>query len=361
MKTWIAVAALVCACACGCGVLGGKGTPGREIVPVVNKDYFPALMGMIDKAERRIDFIQLEWHYTPETVGRIQEALQAAVKRGVRVRGLIEDHISFNPRSVEFLVKKFGVDAKLDTPEKMTHNKIFIVDGTEVLLGSTNLTHNSMERNNETNVLIRDPAIAAYFEGYFEKVWKDSATEPGVAPLVSGPITAFTNRSFLGEVLPLFSGAKESIRVLMYGISYREGNSRSSVNRLVDALVAARKRGVTVKVLLDRSNYNKGINEVNEKTKAYLESQGVETRWDNVMVTSHAKLLCVDDAVVVGSYNWGRDAMDRRNECAVILRDAGARDYFVRYFDTLWEGKPWPSGTPASPARAEKESGGAPR
>ncbi|MEI6633979.1 MAG: phospholipase D-like domain-containing protein [Chlamydiota bacterium] len=354
MKRWIACAA-ASACLLGCAASPRAEIRKQEIVPVVNRDYFPALMGMLGKSRKSVDFIQLEWHYTPETVGKIQDALQAAVKRGVRVRGLVDNGISFNPRSVEFLTKKFGVDAKLDTPEKMTHNKIFIVDGAEVLLGSTNLTHNSMERNNETNILLRDPVIAAYFEGYFEKLWRDSATEPGVAPKTSGAVTAFTNRSYLDEVLPLFAGAKDSIRVLMYGISYTPGKPASSVNRLVDALVDARARGVKVMVILDRSNYNKAINGVNEKAKAYLESKGVETRWDDMQVTSHAKLIIADGAVVVGSYNWGRDAMDRRNECALLVRDPAARDYFVGYFDTLWNGKAWPPGTPAPAAGSGQE------
>lgn len=335
---------ILCAAACACiaSCVFPRGGGRREIVPVVNRDYFPALMEMIAKARKTIDFIQLEWHYTPETVGRIQDALRDAVGRGVRVRGLLEDGIDFNPRSAEFLVKKFGVDAKLDTPEKMTHNKIFIADGESVLLGSTNLTHNSMERNNETNVLIRDPVVAAYFERYFEKVWRDSAAEPNLAPLARGGVTAFTNRSYLDEVLPLFAEARVSIRVLMYGISYRPGRGGSEVNRLVDALVDAEGRGVAVRVLLDKSNYNKAINEVNERTKAHLESKGVEVRWDDEGVTSHAKLIIADEAVVVGSFNWGWDAMARRNECAVVVRDPSARAFFVRYFDTLWEGRPWP-------------------
>jgi phosphatidylserine/phosphatidylglycerophosphate/cardiolipin synthase-like enzyme len=349
MRKWIAYASA--ACLLGCAVPRAPRAVGQEVVPVVNRDYFPALMAMLATAKNRVDFIQLEWHYTPATVGKIQEALRAAVKRGVRVRGIVDDNIPFNPRSVEFLTKKFGVEAKLDTPDKMTHCKIFIVDGREVLLGSTNLTHNSMQRNNETNVLIRDPAVAAYFEDYFEKLWGDSGAEPGLPPATSGGVTAFTNRAYMDEVLPLFAGAKRSIKVLMYGVSYRPGRPQASVNRLVDALVDARARGVRVRVLLDRSDYNKAINRVNEKTKEYLESKGVEVRWDAEKVTSHAKLLCVDDAVVIGSYNWGRDALERRNECAVIVRDPRVRDYFGLYFDSLWEGGPWPAAAPAGPAR----------
>jgi hypothetical protein len=47
--------------------------------------------------------------------------------------------------------------------------------------------------------------------------------------------------------------------------------------------------------------------------------------------------------------------MDRRNECALLIRDPAARDYYVRYFDTLWNGKAWQSGTPAP--TAEKTGG----
>jgi phosphatidylserine/phosphatidylglycerophosphate/cardiolipin synthase-like enzyme len=132
------------------------------------------------------------------------------------------------------------------------------------------------------------------------------------------------------------------------------------VNRLVEALVDAKARGVKVMVLLDRSNYNEIINRVNEKTKAYLESKGVETRWDDVHVTSHAKLIIADGTVVVGSYNWGHDAMDRRNECALLVRDPAARGFFERYFDTLWEGRAW-RGSTAAALETKKEVGAAAR
>lgn len=94
-------------------------------------------------------------------------------------------------------------------------------------------------------------------------------------------------------------------------------------------------------VLLDKSNYNKAINEVNARAKAYLESKGVTVRYDDEEVTSHAKLICADDAVVVGSDNRGYDAIERKNECAVIIRDRATSEFFRRYFDTLWEGKQW--------------------
>jgi phosphatidylserine/phosphatidylglycerophosphate/cardiolipin synthase-like enzyme len=136
----------------------------------------------------------------------------------------------------------------------------------------------------------------------------------------------------------------------MYGMSYKPDSPESQTNRLVDALNAAAKRGVKVRVLLDRSDYNEIINTVNERTKEHLESGGVEVRWDDEHVTSHAKLICADGAVVIGSYNWGYDALERRNECAVIIRDKATTEFFLSYFETLWEGKPWKSGVAPAPS-----------
>ena len=127
----------------------------EEVRAVVNREYLPAVLKMIEGARTSIDFIQLEFHYDP-TVKKIQNALRAAVKRGVKVRGLLEDRISFNATSAKYL-NGFGITTKLDTPAKMTHNKLFIVDGDQVLLGSTNLTSNAIDNNNETNVYVKSP------------------------------------------------------------------------------------------------------------------------------------------------------------------------------------------------------------
>jgi phosphatidylserine/phosphatidylglycerophosphate/cardiolipin synthase-like enzyme len=85
------------------------------IQPVVNRDYLPVVLNLINGAKKTVDFIQLEFHYDP-TVKQIQEAMRAAAARGVSVRGLIEDSVSFNRKSQTYL-EKYGIDAVLDTPE----------------------------------------------------------------------------------------------------------------------------------------------------------------------------------------------------------------------------------------------------
>ena len=312
-----------------CGAAAATGVV-DTVRPVVNREYLPAVLDMIAGATNAIEFVQLECH-DDRVVRAIAAALAAAVKRGVRVRGLLDDGVDFNAAAVARL-RALGADMQLDTPVKMTHSKLVIVDGRVVLLGSTNWTGNSMANNNETNVRLDDPVLAEYFTRYAAALWVDSAAEPDLLPVVSGTVQTLVNREYFPEVLGLFNAATQRIRVVMYGISYSPKYAGGKVNQLVEALVAACTRGVDVAVVVDLSDYNRLLNKVNMPAKEYLAEAGVAVFDDPEKITTHAKAIVADDAVVIGSVNWGKDAIENRNETCVVVRDAGTADYFVEYF-----------------------------
>ena len=315
----------------GLGLVWATAGVGETIRPVVNRDYLPAVLDLINGATNSIEFLQLEMH-DDRAVQAIEAALAAAVKRGVRVRGMLDDGVDFNAAAVERLLA-LGAEAKLDTPVKMTHSKLVIVDGRVVLLGSTNWTGNSMGNNNETNVRLDDPVLAAYFTRYVAAVWADSAAEPDLPPVESGAVKTIVNRQYFPEVMGLFNAATQRIRVVMYGINYSPKYAGSKVNQLVEALAAARARGVDVAVAIDLSNYNALLNKVNGPAKEFLARAGVAVFDDDLQVTTHAKMIVADAAVVIGSVNWGKDALERRNETGVVIRDPEIAAYFAAYFD----------------------------
>ncbi len=306
-----------------------------EMKAVVNREYLPVVLKMLEGAKTSVDFIQLEFHYDP-TVKKIQDALRAAVKRGVKVRGLLEDNIRFNATSAKYL-NSFGIKTKLDTPAKMTHNKLFIVDKEKVLLGSTNLTSNAIDNNNETNVYLQSPPLGAFFTRYFEQLFQNSAAEPRSETLELPGVSTVINRQHFPALLKLLDSARKKIQILMYGMSYNANYPDSSPNRLIDALIDARKRGVEVEVILDKSDYNQMLNEVNAATREHLEKGGVRVRYDSEKITSHAKLIIVDDQAVVGSPNWGYKALDVRNECSLIVSDPKTVNSFRQYFHRIWQ------------------------
>ena len=315
-------------------LLGCAGTSSRAeaaVVPVVNREYLPAVLDLINGATNSLEFIQLECH-DDRAMQAVEAALAAAVRRGVRVRGILDDGVDFNAAAVERL-RALGADAKLDAPVKMTHSKLVIVDGRVVLLGSTNWTGNSMGNNNETNVRLDDPVLAATFGRYFAALWADSAAEPDLPSVESGPVKTLVNRQYFSEVMGLFNAATQRIRVVMYGISYSPKYAGGKVNQLVEALAAARARGVDVAVIIDLSDYNALLNKVNRPAKEFLAGAGVAVFDDPEKTTTHAKLIVADDVAVVGSVNWGKDALETRNETCVAVRAAAVADAFAAYFD----------------------------
>ena len=303
---------------------------GEPVRPVVNREYLPAVLDLIAAATNSIDFVQLEMH-DDRAVQAIEAALAAAVKRGVRVRGLLDDGVDFNAAAVERLLA-LGAEAKLDTPAKMTHSKLVVVDGKVVLLGSTNWTGNSMGNNNETNVRLDDPVLADAFARYFAALWADSAAEPELPAVESGAVKTIVNRQYFPEVMGLFNAATQRIRVVMYGINYSPKYAGSKVNQLVEALAAARARGVDVAVAIDLSDYNGLLNKVNAPAKKYLADAGVAVFDDPAQTTTHAKLIVADGCAVVGSVNWGKDALENRNETCVAIRDPAVVEAFAAYF-----------------------------
>jgi len=56
--------------------------------------------------------------------------------------------------------KKNGIDVFYDNVATYTHNKVIVVDGEIVILGSTNWSDSALRRNNETSALIKSGEFA---------------------------------------------------------------------------------------------------------------------------------------------------------------------------------------------------------
>ena len=117
-------------------------------------------------------------------------------------------------------------------------------------------------------------------------------------------------------------------------------------DELAHAVVQAKKRGVSVQVVLDRE-FDAG----NEKSKAkFLEQQRIPLRRisGTKPVTPekdpglmHQKFSVIDRKVVfTGSYNWTYSADSLNDENLLLFRDAGplAEEYRKVFFQ-LWERK----------------------
>lgn len=154
--------------------------------------------------------------------------------------------------------------------------------------------------------------------------------------LPSDGVTPINNHEYVAAVHKLINNAKSSIRVMAYQAWYYTDYPGSDSNRFVDELVSARKRGVQVFVLLDTSNWNESLDKQNKDYGQRLEAGGVKVYFDNYEITSHQKVVIVDDyATVVSSNNWSHYSLWQNNEVAIIIWSKAVADAFTLYMNQM--------------------------
>ncbi|MCK4233227.1 hypothetical protein KAX75_02280 [candidate division WOR-3 bacterium] len=162
--------------------------------------------------------------------------------------------------------------------------------------------------------------------------------EPLEPPYGDKPVYVVTNRDYTSYLLSCFNESEDYIHIMMYLMKYYPFDSTNGVSQLQKALIKANLRGVEVKVLLEKSDYNSSLNALNESTYIYLDSMGVDVRFDPVSVTTHSKLVIVDDKIAfVGSSNWSRSALEENNEVNVKIKEEMVVSELDSYFQRIWD------------------------
>ena len=153
-----------------------------------------------------------------------------------------------------------------------------------------------------------------------------------VLPLI-GTIGSCT---YCEQVERAIGGARQSVDILLSDAELDE-------QTLWDAIIAASDRGVDVRVLLDESDWAKSITEKNRPTIDYLKAHGIDARFDDPSVTTHAKLVVIDRRIAfLGSTNWNEHSFYDQEQADVSIDDPAVGDVFASYFDRLWEGRLFP-------------------
>ncbi len=143
-------------------------------------------------------------------------------------------------------------------------------------------------------------------------------------------IQAINNRDYFDCVLAGAETATERIDLLMYLAKYTP-QSEDSVYLLLNSLVEADRRGITVRVLFENSL------EENVLTADYLMGEGVDVGFDSPGVTTHAKFVLFDSQfLLLGSSNWTNHALRLNNETNLLVSQPELVQKYRIYFDQLW-------------------------
>ena len=135
-------------------------------------------------------------------------------------------------------------------------------------------------------------------------------------------IQDISDRVYQGRVYTLLDSARSSIVISMYLIRPGE-DPKHPVNRLLQDLIEARKRGVSVTIYLN-TKFKKKEKDLNKMAGGVwfskLRKAGVQIKLVSPVRRLHDKLVIVDRRFVVeGSANWSVSAITDNFESATII------------------------------------------
>ncbi len=354
-------------------LLGPAILPGNHVTDYENGDeIFPAMLGAIASAQKTITF-ETYIYWSGDIGKKFELALSERARAGVRVH-LLVDWVGSIKMDEEMLqaMKDAGVEVERYRPlhwynlgrmNNRTHRKLLVIDGKVGFTGGVGIadqwTGHAQDPDHwrEAHFRIEGPAVAQ-MQSAFNDNWIKTT---GI--LLNGP-DYFPPLERVGDMdAHLFiaspAGGSESMH-LMYlsAIAAAEHTIDLTASYFVPdelimtALVAARKRGVRVRVLLPGKHIDSETVRLSSKASwGELLEAGIEIHeYQPTML--HVKLLIVDGELVsLGSTNFDIRSFRLNDEASLNVYDPGfaARmtevfeadmEQAVQYSHDMWERRP---------------------
>lgn len=296
--------------------------PSFEISPeliVLPDDGVEQVVALIEDAETSL---RLKIYLL--TNDEIISALAAATNRGVDVRVLIEQYPvgggESNQKSADKL-KEAGVTVRwAPAIYQLTHEKSLLIDGERALVATFNYTDSSFRNNREYGLLTADPALVGEIAAIFDADWAGKSYGS-----VRNPTLVVSPLNSRQQIESFIDRAQTSL--------WLEENTLLD-DGITDRLVAAARRGVTVRFL---GPLRTGETDLAADNYLRLQAAGAQVgRLANPYV--HAKVLLADgERAMVGSVNLTRASMDLNRELGLVTEDAAVIAQIQRVFEGDWQ------------------------
>lgn len=329
-------------------------------------EIFPAMEALLGRATR---LIQIDYYiFSGKQAARIAEILKAKAKAGVTVEVMFDPHLGILPdlkNASAPILKDLvanGIKVKLYPLEQLSsqvgkdtivdHSKVIVVDGRESMVGGMNLADPFLA-NHDLMVEMDGPVSQDLGQNLRHDYKKGDGFGTKAywppAPRVraygeSARIRVNTNglnRRFGKEaVLNAIESARRTCYVLMFQLTHAD---------VIQALIAAKDRGVDVKVILDPGVHDDMVPIIKKAPKGFpnlpaaleLKEAGVRVHWYKLkpdMDHMHAKAAVMDGTLAfVGSTNWTYNGFGNNNETSVEILGGSVPDRLHRIFLQDWE------------------------
>jgi len=291
------------------------------------------LIEKINAAQTSIHIASFEFNLTP-----VAGALIAAKQRGVDVLWVTDDESGLEadeePERGQFaMLQKAGIEVRSDDRSALMHNKFWIFDGQIVWTGSTNITENSIFKQDNNTIVIHSPELAAIYEREFQEMWNGefgptSTSQLGSQSIMidnSGIAVIFTSEDPALEqaIIPLVNSATQSIRFLAFSFTDYP---------LAEAMIKRSQNGVGVAGVFEKVGSDTDAAELDT-----LFCAQVPVRTDGNSSFMHHKVIVVDERyVITGSLNYSTNAEESNDENVIIIDNPEIARLYMQEFERVW-------------------------
>ena len=355
-------------------MLGPTILPGNHVEALNNGDeIFPAMLSAIAAAERTVTF-ETYIYWSGEIGQKFADALSERARAGVEVKVVIDWVGSLKmEQALLQQMRDAGVDVRHFRPLKWynlgrlnnrTHRKLLVVDGKIGFTGGVGIADvwsgdaGDPEHWRDLHFRIEGPAVwqiqAAFNDNWIKSAGTLLHGEAYFPPLAeAGEMDA---HMFIASP----SGGSESMH-LMYLMSIAAANTSIDLQAayfvpdelMNKALIAARKRGVRVRIVVPGKHIDSDTVRLASKAEwGDLLAAGIEIH-EYLPTMMHNKLLIVDRAMVsVGSTNFDLRSFRLNDEASLNIYHTGFAEQMTEVFENdlkhtrkydlkTWEARPF--------------------
>jgi len=143
---------------------------------------------------------------------------------------------------------------------------------------------------------------------------------------------------FLPAVVQLIQPAQTTVMISTYKLEHTMRTRGDALRVIFEALVAAKQKGVNVKVLLNWNDLKRSVAKTNLYAMTWLSNQGIETRYLDNNRCCHAKMVIVDkNVIILGSHNLSCKSVMENLEASIQTDDKEIVEQAVKLFEAAWK------------------------
>lgn len=314
-------------------------------------DYYGAFGHIIKDVNKAKKFIHIEYYalvFDDETEP-VFDALEGAVKRGVKVRVLFDTYGSRkypHYRKMKHKLTEIGAEwhkllplgipfKTFNRPDLRNHRKVVVIDGQVGYTGSQNLIMQNYHRRDELfyhELVVRaqGPIVLQLDAAFMTDWYSETKILLNTNPLPEANIDTAGKGKTLAQLLPSGPGYENDNNLKLFtGLIHAANKKIVIVNpyfvpdgSLMVAITSAAQRGVEV-IMINSEVIDQAL--VAHAQRSYYEEllkAGVKIYWYEKPILLHSKHITIDDDIaVIGSSNLDMRSFQLNLEVTLVCYD----------------------------------------